>query len=280
MSLTAGRLVTLTTDFGDSSPYVAAMKGVILGLDPSARLVDLGHGLPPQDVRHAAFFLAGCLPFFPPDTIHVVVVDPGVGTARALLHVEAGGQHLLGPDNGCWTLAVAQMGAAPRVRRLAERWFWRESVSSTFHGRDILAPVAAHLARGVRPEELGPLVSEWVELPFPRARTEPDRLRGEVVFVDHYGNLISNIPGAAFRELVRGPVRVRVGRRVVTQCVDTYAEADPGTPVALVSSGGWLEVAVTGGNAAAVLRARVGTPVEVAASGKKKTHDDPFPRRA
>jgi S-adenosyl-L-methionine hydrolase (adenosine-forming) len=266
----AGRLVTLTTDFGDGSPYVAAMKGVILGIDPSARLVDLGHGLLPQDVRHAAFFLAGCLPFFPPDTIHVVVVDPGVGTARALLHVEAGGQHLLVPDNGCWTLAVTQMGA-PRVHRLAERRFWRESVSSTFHGRDILAPVAAHLARGVRPEELGPVVSEWVELPFPRASTEAGRLRGEVVFVDHYGNLISNIPGAAFRELGAGPVRVRVGRRVVTQCVDAYAEADPGTPVALVSSGGWLEVAVNRGNAAAVLKARVGTPVEVVRSTDETT---------
>src|SRR5262249_14415902 len=149
------RLMTLTTDFGEGSPYVAAMKGVLLSANPSLRLIDLGHAIPPQDVRHAAFFLAGCLPYFPPGTLHVIVVDPGVGTERALLHIEAGGHHLLAPDNGCWTLAATRLTAASTrepgplvVRHLTEPRFWRHPVSATFHGRDILAPVAAYLSLG------------------------------------------------------------------------------------------------------------------------------------
>src|SRR5262249_9589719 len=119
-------LITLTTDFGEESPYVAAMKGVILGINPAARLLDLTHQVPPQDVRHAAFFLAGAVPYFPPGTIHLAVIDPGVGTARAALYVEADGQRLLAPDNGCWTSLLKPASPAPRVIRLAEPRYWRQ----------------------------------------------------------------------------------------------------------------------------------------------------------
>src|SRR6516225_6482541 len=141
----APSFITLTTDFGTASPYTATMKGVILSLNPDARIVDLSHHIPPQDVRHAAFFLASALPHFPPDALHVVVVDPGVGGGRDVLFVEVGAQRLLVPDNGCWTLL--HEGRPPvRVIRVTEPRFWRHPVSATFHGRDIFAPVAANLS--------------------------------------------------------------------------------------------------------------------------------------
>ena len=256
-------LITLTTDFGEESPYVAAMKGVILGINPAARLVDLTHQVPPQDVRYAAFFLAGSVPYYPAGTLHVVVVDPGVGSERAVLHVEAEGQRLLVPDNGCWTSLLKPVSPAPRVIRVAEPRYWRQPVSATFHGRDIFAPVAGHLSRGVAPADLGPIMTEWVRLPEPPApRPGMNSLTGEVVFVDHFGNLITNIPAENLqppRVLMVGKQSFRTGFRWVR----TYAEADPGRLVALASSNGMLEVAVAQGSAARKLKAGVGTPVTV-----------------
>ncbi|MCS6851760.1 MAG: SAM-dependent chlorinase/fluorinase [Gemmataceae bacterium] len=254
--------ITLTTDFGDCSPYVAAMKGVILSIHPAVRLFDLSHAIPPQDIRHAAHFLAAAIPYFPPGLIHVVVVDPGVGSDRALLYVEVAGHRLLVPDNGCWT-RIPSGDQPPLVRRLTERRFWRPTVSATFHGRDILAPVAAHLSLGIDPALLGPVVDEWVRLPSPPLRQEPDRMVGEVAFIDHFGNLITNIPGEA---LPIGPLRISVAGRQLTGMVRTYADAPAGTLVALVSSQGTLEIAVVQGNAARTLGVRVGEMVEVSAS--------------
>jgi S-adenosylmethionine hydrolase len=238
------------------------MKGVILSLNPAARVIDLTHQIPPQGVRHAGFFLASAVPYFPDGVIHVIVVDPGVGSDRALLCVELGGATLLAPDNGCWTPLDDGRHGPPRVTRLTERRFWREPVSATFHGRDILAPVAAHLSRGVRPGELGPEVGDWVRLPAPAPRALPDGLEGEVVFVDDFGNLITNLPGV----LPRRPDRLTVGDRTFRRrfrWVRTYADAEPGALVVLTSSQGALEVAVVQGNAARRLRARVGTAVRV-----------------
>jgi S-adenosylmethionine hydrolase len=251
-------IITLTTDFGTASPYAASMKGVVLGLNPAARLVDLTHQIPPQDVRHAAFFLAAAVPCFPPEAIHVVVVDPGVGGARVLLYVEVGGRRLLAPDNGCWTL-LEGAGSA-HVIRLAEPRFWRQPVSATFHGRDILAPVAGHLSLGVDPAQLGPRFDEWVRLTWHEPAASPEGLTGEVVFIDDYGNLITNIPGPAW---AARPGRVTVGDRPVERRVRSYVEALPGMAVALVSSFGLLEVAVPFGSAARQLAAVVGTPVVV-----------------
>jgi S-adenosylmethionine hydrolase len=255
-------LITLTTDFGESSPYVAAMKGVLLSINPQARLVDLSHQIPPQDLRWAAFFLAGSVPYFPPQTIHVVVVDPGVGTERAVLYVEVAGQRLLVPDNGCWTRLAGSARQPPRVIRLAEPQYWRATVSATFHGRDILAPVAGHLSLGLDPQLLGPPARDWVRVEIPSAVRETDGWRGEVIFVDHFGNLITNIPAEALPP--GGPVRVKVGQAEVSRRVRTYAEADPGSVVALASSAGLVEIAVSQGNAAQKLSVCVGTPVQVA----------------
>jgi S-adenosyl-L-methionine hydrolase (adenosine-forming) len=259
----ADPLITLTTDFGTGSPYVAAMKGVLLALNPAARLLDLGHEIPPQDVRHAAFFLASALPYFPTSALHVVVVDPGVGSERAILYVAVGGQRLLVPDNGCWTLLEQGSPTPPRVRRLAEPRFWRPTVSATFHGRDIFAPAAAHLSLGAPPEELGPPAADWVRLDSRPPTRTPDGVTGEVIFVDRFGNLITNIPGEALGPPNGRDVQVTVGDAEVPRRVRAYAEAEPGALVALLSSVGLVEVAVAQGSAAWRLHAGAGTAVEV-----------------
>jgi S-adenosylmethionine hydrolase len=254
-------IITLTTDFGAAAPYAAAMKGVILALNPAARLVDLTHQVPPQDVRHAAFFLASALPYFPDGTIHVVVVDPGVGTDRAILYVETGGQRLLAPDNGCWTLLPK---VPPRVIRLAEPRFWRQPVSATFHGRDVFAPVAGHLSLGTDPALLGPSAEGWVRLPVPDPHPIANGFTGEVIFIDDFGNIITNVRADGTQKpdrltLAGASLRQGAGFRWVR----SYGEAEPGSLVALVSSTGLFEVAVSGGNAAARLGVRVGDAVTV-----------------
>jgi S-adenosylmethionine hydrolase len=256
-----GLAITLTTDFGDTSPYVAVMKGVILAINPGARLVDLTHQIPPQDIQHAAFFLRTAIPYFPPETLHVVVVDPGVGTDRAILHVEGQRHRLLAPDNGCWTLVPGIDKAC--VRHVTSRQFFRPQVSNTFHGRDIFAPVAAYLSRGLDPALLGPVVSQWIELQLPAPRVDKRSVAGEVIFVDRFGNLLTNIPA----ELVGGePTSLKIGRRSLRRgfrWVKSYGEAKPGDLVALISSDSHVEVAVVQGNAAQKLRAAAGTPIRL-----------------
>jgi S-adenosylmethionine hydrolase len=255
-------LITLTTDFGSGSHYVAAAKGVILTLNPDARIVDLSHDIPAQDLQQAAFFLVSTLPYFPPETLHVVVVDPGVGGQRAILYVELANLRLLVPDNGCWTWLMEEERRRPRVVRLTEKRFWRSRVSPTFHGRDIFAPVAANLSLGLDPRELGPLVSDWVRLNRPVPRYDANGIVGEVVYVDRFGNLITNIPGEALT-LDDRPKRIRVAGIEVPRIVRAYSDAEPGTLIALVSSTESLEVAVNQGDAARQLSAPIGTPVTI-----------------
>jgi S-adenosylmethionine hydrolase len=257
------RLITLTTDFGDGSPYVAAMKGVLLGIHPRINLVDVCHRVPAQDLRYASFLLRAALPYFPAETIHVIVVDPGVGTDRALLLVEVSGHTLLVPDNGCWTALAEKLGEPPAVFKLAEPRFWRAETWPTFHGRDILAPVAAHLSLGVAAREFGPSIGSWTRLEIPAPIVTVDEIVGEVVFVDTFGNLISNIPGQAIQPWRQRGLRVEVGSSSVSRVVATYGEAPPGSVVALISSAGTLEIAVACGNAARLLSAEAGTAVRV-----------------
>jgi S-adenosylmethionine hydrolase len=255
-------LITLTTDFGSGSHYVAAAKGVIFALNPDARIVDLSHDIPAQDLRQAAFFLTCALHYFPPETLHVVIVDPGVGSKRPILHVELGHLRLLVPDNGCWTWLEEGRRRQPRVIRLSEPRFWRSKVSATFHGRDIFAPVAANLSLGLDPRELGPIVSTWEHLERPLPQRTPQGVTGEVIYVDSFGNLITNIPGETLT-LDDRPKRVLVGGAEVPRIVRTYADAASDTLVALVSSSEWLEVAVVQGSAARQLDATIGTPITI-----------------
>ena len=257
----ADPIITLTSDFGTSSPFVGAMKGAILGINPAARLIDLSHDIPPFDIRHAAFFLAEALPHFPPHTIHVVVIDPEVGGTRNALFVGVAGQRIVVPDNGCWTLLAEGRDRPLRVLKLAEPKYWRTPVSPTFHGRDIFAPVAAYLSLGVSPSQLGPVLTTWRELAWPIPNRTARAIAGEVIFVDHFGNLISNIPGHALTSL---PPTARVAAAgVVARKVRTYADAQVGELVSLVSSSGLLEIAIVQGNAASKLGLGVGAPLRI-----------------
>jgi S-adenosylmethionine hydrolase len=257
----ADSLVTLTTDFGEGSPYAAAVKGAVLAVDPSARVIDLSHSIPPQDLPYAAYFAAHTWRYFLRHAIHVIVVDPGVGTDRALLYVEADQLRVLAPDNGCWVPATKGMRLR-RVIRLTETRYWRPRVSATFHGRDILAPVAGWLARGLDPQLLGPCVTTWVDLRLPEPIVSEDRIRGEVIFADHFGNLITNIAQADLTHWPKSMWRVTVAGRQIS-VVSTYAEGPGKQPVALIGSSDKLEIAVGGGSALAFLRHGIGTPVEV-----------------
>ena len=250
--------ITLTTDFGDGSSYVAAMKGDLLSVNPAARLVNLSHTIPPQNLVAAAYFLADTLPWFPPRTIHVVVVDPGVGTNRAILCVEWSDQVIVVPDNGCWTAILRPTDQPPGVYRLEERRFWRAEVSATFHGRDVFAPVAGHLSLGVAPSELGSKIEDWVRLELPSARAAPDGIHGKVIIVDRFGNLISNI----LPDGEMGAGSVQIDGRFAARLVNTYGDAEPGTLVALIGSAGRLEIAVVNGSAADRLGLGLGSEVE------------------
>jgi S-adenosylmethionine hydrolase len=256
-------IITLTTDFGEASPYVAALKGVILGAAPRARIVDLSHQIPPQDVRHAAFFLAVAVPHFPPDVLHVVVVDPGVGTERAILFVELEDHKLLVPDNGCWS-DLARLSKIRRVIQVAEEKYWRPPVCSTFHGRDIFAPVAAHLGKGIAPEKLGPPAQSWVSLEPAMLEKSRDSVAGEVIFIDHFGNLITNIPESMVAALPGKEREVTLAKKQLRcRFVTTYGDAKPGTLLGLISSAGTFEIARAQGNARARLKAAVGMSVVV-----------------
>ena len=252
-------VITLTTDFGTRDPYVAEMKAAILSITRDVHVVDITHEVAPHDVLEGALALESAAPWFPTGTIHVAVVDPGVGTARRGLAVTAGEQVFIGPDNGLFT---PFLGEAPwRAFELRAEQFRAAAVSRTFHGRDVFAPAAAHVARGLEPERLGPRVTDPVLLAWPRARVAVGRVGGAVVHVDRFGNLLTSIPGDTLGSLGSG-VTVRVGTRTVP-LVQTYGELARGRAGALVGSRNRLEIAVNTGSAAAMLRARRGTPVVV-----------------
>lgn len=256
-------IITLTTDFGRASPYVAVMKGVILSINPRAHIVDLTHEIRPQDVRHANYFLGTAAPYFPAGAIHVCVVDPGVGSERAPIGIAKNGRFFVGPDNGVFTNVMKCSHGESTVYRLTNPRFWRTNPpSDTFHGRDMFAPVAAHLSCGVDVRELGPVHPEPVRLHKRCAVTFGRKWSGEVQFIDDFGNLITNVPACKLKSL---PVKVRLGDTDlgVVRWVRTYSEAAPGELVSLFSSDGFFEIAEVNGNAARRLNAEAGTAIEL-----------------
>ncbi len=253
-------IITLTTDFGLTDGYVAAMKGVIVGLAPQATLIDVSHQIAPQNVRAAAWVLQTILPYFPPGTVHMVVVDPGVGSARRPMAAASGDRYFVGPDNGVFTYALSAGEPAVCIH-LDNPAYWLPAVSHTFHGRDIFSPVAAHLANGVPLAALGAPFSDPVRFDAPPPRRLPDgSLRGQIIHVDHFGNLISNIPGAWLAGR-RWSVHL-ASQRLMGPSL-SYAAAAPGQLLALVSSGGTLEIALRDGNAAERLGAAADEPIVV-----------------
>jgi S-adenosylmethionine hydrolase len=256
-------IITLTTDFGTGSHYVAAMKGVILSIHPAATIVDIAHDVPPQDIRRAALLLDDVADWFPPGTIHVAVIDPGVGTDRAIVYAQIGQQQFIAPDNGLLSRLAARM-PPQKLIRLAEPAFWLEHVSTTFHGRDIMAPVAARLALGLDPDRLGPTLEQLTTLDWPTARASQARIDGTVIEIDSFGNLITNITADMFASRP-------TDRRACIVCniyetwgiYHAYAEQASGTLVALIGSSGRLELAIVRDNAAERLGIGVGAPVTV-----------------
>jgi len=256
-------VITLTTDFGSGSPYVAAMKGVILSLNPAVTLVDITHEVPAQDIRYAAIVLDEVSDRFPGGTVHVAVIDPGVGTDRAPVFARIGRQSYVAPDNGLLS-RLARRTPPAKIVRLTEPDYWIAPVSATFHGRDILAPVAARLSLGLDPDHLGMPLERLTMLDWPDVRLGPGRIEGSVLLVDSFGNLVTDIradalPGPA------GTAQARVFCRghLATGLSRTYGDSAPGTLVALVGSSGHLELAVVGGSAAAAIQASPGDRVVV-----------------
>jgi S-adenosylmethionine hydrolase len=254
-------IITLTTDFGQGSRYVAAMKGVILTINPQAQIVDLSHAVPHQDIRTGAIMLAETARWFPEDTIHIAVVDPGVGSSRRIVYARIGSQQFIAPDNGLLS-RLSTLERPSKVVSVSERKYWLEDVSHTFHGRDIMAPVAARLSAGLSPDELGRPLEQLIELSWPEVHRVPNRVEGEVVEVDSFGNLITNIT----REMLHG---VPTSEVVVIRCEEhetqgiysTYSDQPSMTFIAHVGSTGRLELAIVDENASAMLGVRVGAPV-------------------
>jgi S-adenosylmethionine hydrolase len=264
-------LITLLTDLGTADTYVGAMKAVILGLCPNAGIVDLCHGIAPQDVQEAAFLLDTVWGYCPQGTVHVIVVDPGVGSKRRVLAVEAHGHRFVAPDNGVLTyvLAKARDYEAFSVER---REYLLPEVSQTFHGRDIMAPVAARLACGLPTEAVGPAVSGPLEmLPISRPIVGAAGLEAHVIHVDRFGNLVTDLSEADLltwqRENGSHRIVVRAGDSAIERIGLTYAGAQPGELLALFGSAGHLEIAINMGSAAACLGLGRGAIVLVEGQG-------------
>jgi S-adenosylmethionine hydrolase len=256
-------IVTLLTDFGADCAYVAQMRGALLSINPRVTLVDITQGIPPQDVAAGSRVWQEVGPRFPADSIHVGVVDPGVGTERALVYACIGGRHFLAPDNGLLT-GLLQQEPPSEVRRLAAREYWAAQVSATFHGRDILAPVAAHLSLGLDPARLGPLQPDLVRIPIPSTEHFARRIRGQVLSIDSFGNLLTNIEKNHLPPAnLRARCRVSCCGRHIVGLATTYGEHPRGALVALIGSNERLEVAVVCGHAARELSAKPGDEVEV-----------------
>ena len=254
-------LVALLTDFGSRDHYVGAMKGVLATVCPEATTIDITHEIPPQDVRTAAYELAAAWPYFPDRTIFLAVVDPGVGTNRPAIAAQIGSRVYVGPDNGTVDLVLVDQPATGAVLLTSPK-YTRAVVSATFEGRDRFAPAAAWLARGTPMAELGPATTLQTRLSWVEPRTRGDEIVGEILHVDRFGNLVTNIDRRRWA-LSAGGAQVSVGDRTGTPLVRTYGEAAEGSLVALFGATDRLEIAVVGGNAATTLGVGRGATVRV-----------------
>lgn len=257
-------IITLSTDFGARDWFVGTMKGVILSINPQAIIVDITHEIAPGDVRAGAFVLRAACRFFPAQTIHVAVVDPGVGSRRPAIAVQTDRYTFIGPDNGVLSWALAQEKVRT-IRRLENQKCFLHPVSRTFHGRDVFAPVAAHLSKGFPFQKLGRAVRDFARLPWPEPRRMGKALCGQIVYVDRFGNAITNIPEELARPGLRRRWKVMLGRKQLCRVEPFYQAVPPGKPVAVFGSSGLLEIAINGGNAAKQLALAVADPVSLQA---------------
>ena len=256
-------IITLLTDFGLRDAYAASMKGVILSINPQCTLVDITHQVNAHDIKEAAFILGQVYFNFPKGTIHLSVVDPGVGSAREPILIVTKNYFFVGPDNGLFTIVLRRESVKQAVVLTNQKFFLPE-ISSTFHGRDIFAPVAAHLSLGKKPETFGRSIKSWCEISFPDPAMKQGNLIGQIVHVDSFGNLISNIDRKNLLQFSRGySFVVRIGRKTVQGLKKGYWEAVKKEPIALIGSGGFLEISVREGNARKALKVKKGDPIIV-----------------
>jgi S-adenosylmethionine hydrolase len=255
-------IITLTTDFGLADHFVGAMKGVILGICPAARIVDISHQVAAFEIAEAAFMLAQAYRYFPPKAVHVIVVDPGVGTSRRPVVAEAAGQRFVAPDNGVLSMIYAQ--EKHKVRVITAEKYFLNSVSRTFHGRDIFSPVAAHLAAGVPPARMGKLIDDYLRLSFEKpVRTGRRAWTGAVLKIDRFGNMITSFHQADFRSLGERPFEFAVGLTKVSKLAANYTESKPGELFAIWGSSGYIEISSSQASAAKLLGCGTGAPVEL-----------------
>lgn len=253
-------ILTFTTDFGTRDWFVGTMKGVALGINPRARIVDLTHEIQPGDIRAGAFALmAGCR-YFPKGTVHMVVVDPGVGSSRRAIAVQTNDYFFVGPDNGVlsWALAHERIKS---VRRLEESKYFLNNISRTFHGRDIFSPVGAHLSKGLPIQRLGREVKDWIRLPWPQPTKSREVIRGEVIYIDRFGNAITNFESQPEFNGRSAICEVNARRKARCQLADFYGAVPANRAVAVFGSSGYLEFAVNGGSAARKFGIEIGDSV-------------------
>ena len=260
-------IITLLTDFGIEDEYVGLMKGAILSINPGVTIVDLSHRIDRHDILQAAFAIRSGYPYFPKGTVHLIVIDPGVGTDRSLLALQADGHWFIAPDNGVLTLLCRDKNVSS-LNRITNPKYFKASVSATFYGRDIIAPVGAHIAGGLDVKDLGPEIElqNIIHLDGLRARsTKNGELRGKIITVDHFGNLITNIHSDRLTrwlsDAAHDRLRIKMGSNVIEGLSETYADVPSDSPVAVIGSRGYLEIAINRGHAARRLNAVKGDDV-------------------
>ena len=254
-------LITLTTDFGSADPFVGIMKGVIAGIHADAQVVDISHGVPPQDLVAGALILRHSVPYFPCGTIHVVVVDPGVGSERRPLLIQCDGNYFVGPDNGVLSLALE--GRNPtRIIHLSNPVYHLQPTSTTFHGRDIFAPAAAYLSRGLAADLLGEAVPDFVRLEWPQPIRAGDKISGKIIYVDGFGNLFTNIREGELQGLSTAKLVISLGKYEVNGLSSSYT-AGTQKLLAVINSWGLLEIAVYKDSAQRRTGAKLGDPVQL-----------------
>jgi len=255
-------LITLTTDFGLDDHFVGTMKGVILAIAPRARIVDITHGVKPFEIVQGGFLVASAAGYFPPKTVHVAVVDPGVGTSRRPLVVESGGQYFVAPDNGLLSM-IYERGKCV-VRAATARRYMLEEVSTTFHGRDVFAPIAAHLASGTPPARFGKRIDDYLRSQFHKpVRTGKRIWTGAILHIDHFGNIITNFRADEFAHLSARPFAMNAGFERATRVAATFAEIKSGELALIAGSTGYYEIVYNQASAATTLGVSIGAPVEL-----------------
>jgi S-adenosylmethionine hydrolase len=263
-----GKMITLLTDFGLKDGYAGILKGVIWTIAPKVKIVDLSHVISPQAVIEGALTLARCVPYFPPGSVHIAVIDPGVGTSRRPIAGQIGAHYFVGPDNGIFSLlieAARLTGETVDFYALDQPAYWLPTISHVFHGRDIFAPVGAHLANGVTLERFGTKISDPVTLHVPKPVRSESGWTGEVIHVDNFGNLATNITADQLAPL--GQVEIQIAGKTMLGVALAFGDRGVGEAVALIDSSGWLSLAIVNGSAAQSWNAGVGAAVKVTKTG-------------